>query len=170
MTDDHSAPRLEEQLCFAIYAAEHAFSAAYRPLLDPLGLTYPQYLVLMQLWVEDGRSVGKLGDGLHLDSGTLTPLLKRMEAAGLVTRRRDPKDERVVLIHLTPKGDQLRAKGRDVRDAIGLAIALPPEELAVLRTTLTMLAARLRNGRAFRCCAPPPPGPPAPSGTPSAAS
>ncbi|MBN9268669.1 MAG: MarR family transcriptional regulator, partial [Mesorhizobium sp.] len=90
-------PRLDQQLCFALYSASGLMTKLYRPLLDPLGLTYPQYLAMLALWERAPSTVGELGEALGLDSATLTPLLKRMEAGGLVTRRRDPEDERRVL-------------------------------------------------------------------------
>src|SRR3954464_4218024 len=101
---------LEDQLCFALYAASRAMTARYRPLLDAIGLTYPQYLVMMLLWEEDNQTVGQLGARLSLDSGTLSPLLKRLTTAGLVTRHRRVEDERSVSISLTPAGLGLRDK------------------------------------------------------------
>src|ERR1700712_5278846 len=95
------ALKLEDQLCFSIYAAGHAFTRFYKPLLEPLGLTYPQYLVLLTLWEADGLLLKSIGSRLGLDSGTLTPLLKRMEEAGLLTRLRDKADERQVIVRLT---------------------------------------------------------------------
>jgi len=110
--------RLDAQLCFLLYASSRAVMQAYAPLLEPLGLTYPQYLVMLVLWEEDGATVGHLGDRLHLDSGTLTPLLKRLEAAGLVRRTRSQSDERVVEIWLSPAGRRLRAKAEGVPIAL----------------------------------------------------
>ncbi|MCW5689006.1 MAG: MarR family transcriptional regulator, partial [Pseudolabrys sp.] len=101
-------------LCFAIYSAGHAFNRVYKPLLDKLGLTYPQYLVMVALWAENDQTVGQIGDTLFLESSTLTPLLKRLEGLGLLTRRRDPEDERQVRLCLTDKGDALRKQSRDV--------------------------------------------------------
>ena len=101
---------LDEQLCFSLYTATHRIIRAYRPLLEPLGLTYVQYLVMLVLWEKAPRSVGELGSELHLDSGTLTPLLKRMEQAGLVVRERDSEDERRVLISVTDEGLDLQHK------------------------------------------------------------
>lgn len=116
-----------EMLCFSIYSAGHAFNALYRPLLDEIGLTYPQYLVMVALWNRDGQRVKELGDALFLDSSTLTPLLKRMEGAGLVTRTRNPDDERQVLLNLTEKGWELRQKAASIstciQDAVGLDAA-----------------------------------------------
>ena len=101
---------LADYLCFSTYSANLAFNRVYKPLLDALGLTYPQYLALVLLWAEDDQTVGQLGDKLFLESNTLTPLLKRLEALGHVARSRDPKDERVVRIRLTDKGrEQLAA-------------------------------------------------------------
>jgi DNA-binding MarR family transcriptional regulator len=105
---------LDQQLCFALYNASRAIVRAYAPLLEPLGLTYPQYLVLLVLWDEDGLPVNQLGERLGLDSGTLTPLLKRLEKSGVVARRRDRGDQRVVHIHLTADGKALRAKAKRV--------------------------------------------------------
>src|SRR3981189_2638419 len=109
---------LGNQLCFAIYSTAHAFNRVYKPLLDKLGLTYPQYLVMMVLWERDGVPVKDIGEKLFLDSGTLTPLLKRMEAADLVKRTRSTEDERQVLIALTPHGHALREQARAVPQAM----------------------------------------------------
>jgi MarR family transcriptional regulator, organic hydroperoxide resistance regulator len=105
---------LANMLCFSIYSAGHAFTRAYKPLLDALGLTYPQYLVMVVLWEEDGQTVGAIGERLHLESSTLTPLLKRLEASGLIRRARDAADERQVRIHLTESGRALKEKARAV--------------------------------------------------------
>ena len=105
---------LDEQPCFPIYAASNLIVKAYRPFLTPLGLTYPQYLVMLVLWEKDCVSVGDLGQILHLDSGTLTPLLKRMETSGLINRSRDPNDERRVLISLKDKGRDLSAEAEKI--------------------------------------------------------
>jgi MarR family transcriptional regulator, organic hydroperoxide resistance regulator len=114
MASADDALLLEQQLCFALYNASRALIRAYGPLLGPLDLTYPQYLVMLILWEEKSASVKTLGERLALDSGTLTPLLKRLEQRGLVTRRRDPDDERVVRIELTPEGQKLRSKARRI--------------------------------------------------------
>lgn len=108
------ALQLDHQLCFALYSASLAMTKLYKPLLDGLGLTYPQYLALLALWERDGLTVSELGDRLFLDSGTLTPLLKRLEAAGLVSRLRDTADERRVLIRLTADGRRLKARARHI--------------------------------------------------------
>ncbi|GFJ94956.1 MarR family winged helix-turn-helix transcriptional regulator [Phytohabitans rumicis] len=136
---------LRRQVCFALYSASRAATALYRPLLDELGLTYPQYLVLLLLWERDGRTVKELGDELDLDSGTLSPLLKRLEAAGLVTRRRFAGDERVVEIALTAAGTALRRRARKVPAALGTATGLSTAELSTLHRTLTELAGVLRT-------------------------
>src|SRR6478609_4268065 len=124
--------KLEDQLCFSIYAAQHAFNRFYKPLLEPLGLTYPQYLVLLTLWEEDGLPLKAIGERLALDSGTLTPLLRRMEQSGLLTRERDATDERIVRIHLTTKGKKLRAKAESFPSHIGAASQCSGSELTAL--------------------------------------
>ena len=105
---------LDHHLCFALYSASRAFTRAYGPILEPLGLTYPQYLVMLALWETDGRSVRELGEALALDSGTLTPLLKRLEGAGLLLRTRSTTDERMLRIELTAAGKKLEQRGRRV--------------------------------------------------------
>src|SRR5215203_5812393 len=101
---------LGNQLCFAVYSTAHAFNRAYKPLLDRLGLTYPQYLVMLVLWERDGLTVKEIGQQLHLDSGTLTPVLKRLQATGYVRRSRDLPDERQVRVTLTQRGREIRAQ------------------------------------------------------------
>ena len=136
---------LDNQLCFSVYAAAHAFAQAYKPHLAPLGLTYPQYLVMLLLWERDGRAVNALGQPLHLDSGTLTPLLKRMEKAGLVTRRRSEKDERVMQIHLTETGRALRAKAAHIPRDMLCQVEMTLPEVVELRDTLKTVDGRLRG-------------------------
>jgi DNA-binding MarR family transcriptional regulator len=116
---DNNPLRLENFLCFSVYAASHAFNRIYKPLLDALELTYPQYLVMVTLWEEDDQPVRSIGEKVFLESSTLTPLLKRLEAAGLVKRTRDPKDERSVRITLTAEGRELRQKALDVPRCVG---------------------------------------------------
>jgi len=141
--------RLEHQLCFALYSASRALTRAYTPLLEPLGLTYPQYLALLVLWAEDGISVKQLGERLALDSATLTPLLKRLAERGLVERRRDESDERVVRIHLTPEGRALKTKARRIpaelvcRAGFDLADEKAMKRLARLRKELVELSQKL---------------------------
>ena len=112
---DESTSRLDSMLCFTVYSTAHAFNRAYKPLLDALDLTYPQYLAMFALWEKDNITVKEMGERLHLDSGTLTPLLKRLEAMGLVRRARDSADERSVRISLTPAGAAMREKESKVR-------------------------------------------------------
>jgi len=135
--------RLEQQLCFAIYAASHAFTRFYKPLLAELGVTYPQYLALLTLWEEDGLAVGAIGERLLLDSGTLTPLLKRLESLGLVTRTRSSADERQVLIHLTERGRVLRSVAETFPGQVLAASDCSGEELDTLRRALLGLRASL---------------------------
>ncbi|OWK33683.1 MarR family winged helix-turn-helix transcriptional regulator [Sphingomonas dokdonensis] len=116
--DDDDPLLLDRQICFPLYAASNLINRLYGPVLSPLGLTYPQYLVMLVLWEEQPQSVGALGARLYLDSGTLTPLLKRLETAGLVTRRRDPSDERRVLIRLTAEGMALRERAIRVPETL----------------------------------------------------
>jgi MarR family transcriptional regulator, organic hydroperoxide resistance regulator len=127
---------LDAQFCFAVYSAGHALNRAYKPLLDELGVTYPQYLVLLTLWAADGQSVGEIGERLMLESSTLTPLLKRLEAAGLIRRTRNPEDERQVQIRLTPRGRRLREKAQKVPKSILRATQCDAEALARLRDRL----------------------------------
>jgi len=128
--------RLEQQLCFAVYAASHAFTRFYKPLLAQLGVTYPQYLALLTLWEEDGLSVTAIGDRLVLDSGTLTPVLKRLEALGLVARTRSAADERQVLVRLTERGRALRQVAEGFPTEILQASECSGEELDTLRRAL----------------------------------
>ena len=136
--------QLDNQLCFAVYAAAHAFTATYKPLLEPLGLTYPQYLVMLVLWQEDGATVSGIGARLGLDSGTLTPLLKRLEAAGMVSRIRDAADERQVRITLTAAGRTLKQKAKGIPAELLCASGMSLAEIAALRAKLESLAANLR--------------------------
>ena len=130
---------LDHQLCFALYSASLAMTKLYKPLLEPLGLTYPQYLAMMVLWEGDGITVSQLGERLALDSGTLTPLLKRLEAAGLIQRLRDTADERRVLLQLTPPGRTLKRKAGNVPPAVARASGCELSELASLTARLQAL-------------------------------
>lgn len=134
-------PRLEEQLCFALYSASRAVTSAYRPLLDELNLTYPQYLVLLVLWEEDACSIGQLGDRLHLDSGTLSPLLKRLEAAGFVRRQRSDTDERRVEVTLTAEGRALEDRAACIPERLLGSTDADPAQLAALRDALAHITA-----------------------------
>ena len=137
--------RLDNQLCFAVYAAAHAFGRAYRSLLGRHELTYPQYLVLLVLWAEDGLSVKEIGNRLFLDSGTLTPLLKRLEASGRVRRARDRADERQVSIFLTPAGGALRGRLACLPDEVGGLTGLDPSGRRDLLEDLVALRVGLRE-------------------------
>jgi DNA-binding MarR family transcriptional regulator len=137
--------RLEDQVCFALYSASRAVTGRYRPILDELGLTYPQYLVMLVLWEQRSSSVKELSAALRLDSGTLSPLLKRMETNGLVRRQRRLDDERGVEITLTERGEALRRRARSVPERLLCALDLPREELATLRETLRRVTAALER-------------------------
>jgi MarR family transcriptional regulator, organic hydroperoxide resistance regulator len=144
MTDTPSPSlALDDQLCFALYAASRAVTARYRPMLDKLGITYPQYLVLMLLWEEDGQTVGQLGARLALDSGTLSPLLKRLTAAGLVTRHRRADDERSVSIRLTEAGRALEAPACSVNAGMITALDLDRTEFSRLKDQLRIITERV---------------------------
>ncbi|ABX64054.1 MarR family transcriptional regulator [Brucella canis] len=127
---------LADMLCFAVYSTANALSRAYQPILAPLDLTYPQFLVMLVLWERDDCTVSEIGARLNLDSGTLTPLLKRLEAAGRITRRRDPRDERQVRITLTDEGRKLREQAESVPEQIMCATGQPVSELQDLRNRL----------------------------------
>ena len=143
-----AALRLEDQLCFALYSASRAVSSAYRPLLDELNLTYPQYLVLLVLWEDEACSIGQLGDRLHLDSGTLSPLIKRLEAAGLVRRQRSNADERRVDVTLTAEGRALEDRAACIPERLLGSTDADPAQLAALRDALTLITSEVyaRNG------------------------
>lgn len=138
---------LNDLLCFAVYSANNAFNRFYKPVMDELGLTYPQFLAMMALWEEDGQSVGTIGARLGLESNTLTPLLKRMEAQGLVERRRDRKDERQVLIHLTAKGRELETRAGGLPACVLEATGLDAKELAELRADIDRVRKKLESTR-----------------------
>jgi DNA-binding MarR family transcriptional regulator len=140
------ALRLDEQVCFPLYAAARAVVQAYQPLLGRLGLTYPQYLVLLVLWEEDGPSVKRIGQRLYLDSGTLTPLLKRLEQAGLVRRVRAPRDERVVEVFLTAAARRLERRAQEVPRALASKLPIPLGELLHVRDGVRRLLARIQEG------------------------
>jgi len=135
--------KLENQLCFPFYAVSRQLTKTYQPHLQALGLTYPQYLVLLLLWEHGQLTVKELGDRLLLDSGTLTPLLKRMEQRQWLSRQRDPRDERSVIISLLPAGRALEEQARNIPLQLLAKAGLSLDELAALRTQLTQLLARL---------------------------
>jgi DNA-binding MarR family transcriptional regulator len=136
---------LDNQLCFAVHNAARAFTAAYKPYLDPHGLTYPQYLVLMVLWERDAVSVKAIGERLHLDSGTLTPLLKRLEVSGYVRRSRDAKDERHLRVELTDKGRDLRGTIGVARESVVCALGGSEQPIQDLRAELQRITPLLRE-------------------------
>lgn len=141
--NDFDPLALENQLCFPLYAASRELTRRYKPFLDPLGLTYPQYVTMMALWEHDGVKVGELGERVHLDSATLTPLLKRLEAHGYVTRQRSTVDERAVIVSLTEEGRTLRERALDVPACISRCITMTPEEGYQLKTLLDKLICSL---------------------------
>lgn len=130
---------LDRQVCFPLYAASNLLARLYRPVLADLGLTYPQYLVMLVLWKHAPQTVGSLGEALYLDSGTLTPLLKRMEQAGLIQRARDPQDERRVQIDLTPEGRVLRASAETVPATLVAGLSITEGEIVGLRDQVRAL-------------------------------
>ncbi|MDZ4367088.1 MAG: MarR family transcriptional regulator [Afipia sp.] len=140
--------KIDNFVCFALYSAGHAFTRLYKPLLDPLGLTYPQYLVMAVLWEKDDRTVGAIGEKLLLESSTLTPLLKRLETAGMVRRTRDQDDERVVRIQLTPKGAELKQKAVEIPQAIGCSTNITIPEVMKLTTDIKALREKLLAAQA----------------------
>ncbi|CAN5836327.1 MarR family transcriptional regulator [soil metagenome] len=137
--------KLDDQLCFALYATSNAVTRFYRPHLKALGLTYPQYITMLALWEQDGLMVAALGARLGLDSGTMTPLLKRLESAGLVRRQRDDQDERRVVISLTPAGKTLQARAATVPETLACALDLNPPEVKQLVEALDGLRRNLSD-------------------------
>ncbi len=135
--------KLENQLCFPLYACSKEIIKKYKPYLNPLGITYTQYIALMVLWEEDNITVKELGKKLYLDSGTLTPLFKKMESQNLVIRQRSSDDERNVYIRLTEEGKKLRDKALDIPERIGSCIDLPLQEIIQLQKSLQKLLKQL---------------------------
>jgi DNA-binding MarR family transcriptional regulator len=138
---DPANPKLADFLCFAIYSANLAYGRAYKSILEKLGLTYTQYVTIVALWEEDDQTVGRLGEKLFLESNTLTPILKKLEAMGYLTRRRDPKDERQVRVSLTEAGRRLREKGLNM--TLVKESGLPLEEFAKLQKAVANLRDKL---------------------------
>ncbi|MDY2960666.1 MAG: MarR family transcriptional regulator [Hornefia sp.] len=134
--DSNEALKLDSQLCFPLYAASRKIIGAYTPLLKPLGITYTQYIVFMVLWEQDGITVGELGAKLRLDSGTLTPVLKKMESKGYVERKRSHDDERIVNIYLTEKGTEKKEEARDIPLKMGECFSLEEKEVEELKIIL----------------------------------
>lgn len=137
--DDDDLLKLDSFLCFAVYSANHAFTRVYKPLLEELDLTYPQYLVMVLLWEKDDQTVGSLGERLFLESSTLTPMLKRLEAAGYIARVRDKADERQVRVQLTDTGKALRQRAADVPRGLAAATHLGADDLEQLRSEVSAL-------------------------------
>ena len=144
MTGD-SVLKLDNQLCFAVYACAREMTKLYAPLLKELGLTYTQYIAMLALWERDGVSVKELGRRLYLDSGTLTPLLKKLEKSGLVRRTRDPRDERSVVVTLTPAGEALRQPAERIPARLACMAGVSPEEADALRRDITDLLRRVHE-------------------------
>ena len=145
MYDYHEAMKLENQLCFPLYAAARNVTSLYTSWLKPLGLTYTQYIVLLVLWEKDGLSVTELGEKLKLDNGTLSPLLKKLEQAGHLSRQRSREDERVVTIRLTEEGKALQEKAKDVPLEVAGCVNLPPEKARTLYALLYELMDNRKN-------------------------
>lgn len=140
---DRAMPTIDQMLCFAVYSTGHAFTRFYKPRLEALDLTYPQYLVFLVLWEADDITVKALGEKLFLDSGTITPLIKRLEARGLVVRNRDSADERQVRIKLTEAGRALKAKAEAIPLAVVKGTGLELDAMEAMRVELLALRARL---------------------------
>ncbi|UVI30014.1 MarR family winged helix-turn-helix transcriptional regulator [Paenibacillus spongiae] len=136
---------LDNQLCFALYACAREVTKLYRPFLDELGLTYTQYVTMLVLWEKDDIAVKTLGERLHLDSGTLTPLLKKLEASGLILRERDREDERSVIVRLTSKGQSLRERAEGIPGQVFRQTKLTPDQIAALRDQLHELTAMINE-------------------------
>lgn len=148
MTSQGGALDLNKQVCFALYRASRALTQLYRPLLDELDLTYPQYLVLLVLWERGPTTVRELGQALDLDSGTLSPMLKRLATRGIIERKRSESDERSVVVHLTEQGDELREQAAAVPERAAGSTSLDPSELLALRDSLTTLTDAVNARRA----------------------
>jgi DNA-binding MarR family transcriptional regulator len=143
MRNAEDSLKLDSFLCFAVYSAGHAFNRVYKPLLDKLGLTYPQYLLMVALWDLDNQTVGALGEKLFLESNTLTPLIKRLESVGLLARTRDPADERQVRVRLTARGRALREGALEMPACILAASGLKPQDLRRLTSEISALRSAL---------------------------
>jgi DNA-binding MarR family transcriptional regulator len=141
VTDDVDVLALENQVCFALAVASRSVIALYRPVLEPLGLTHPQYLVMLALWQQDPRSVKDLGAALQLEPATLSPLLKRLEASGLIDRRRSATDERRLDVTLTPQGRELRSRAESIPQTMIEQLGMPVSELQAMQASLTAIIA-----------------------------
>ncbi len=142
------SPQLDELPCFLVYSTGFGFNRIYRKLLEKLGLTYPQYLVMIVLWSDDALTVGRIGERLRLDSGTLTPLLKRLEVMGMISRERSPDDERRVIVRLTAKGRKLREQAGEVTKGVLDAVGMSAEEVASLMRKMQILRKHLEEAAA----------------------
>jgi DNA-binding MarR family transcriptional regulator len=142
---DKNTAKLGDYMCFAIYSTNLAYSRVYKPVLEQLGLTYPQYVTIICLWEEDGQTVKALSEKLFLEPSTMTPMLKRLEAMGYVSRERDSEDERSVLVSLTDAGRELREKAFDYREVTAKAAGLAPEEFRVLQKAIVNLRTNLMD-------------------------
>jgi len=142
-----AAAPLDDQLCFSLYATSMAITRAYKPMLDRLGITYPQYLVLHALWEQDGRTVGAIAERLALESSTITPLVKRLEAAGFVTRERNPDDERQVQVRLTPRGAEMREECGCLAEELLTRSGMQGAQLMGLNRDVKTLWNALREGQ-----------------------
>lgn len=145
MAEDEDMLKLENQVCFALYSLAKEVTKLYHPLLKDLGLTYTQYIAMLALWERDGISVKELGARLFLDSGTLTPLLKKLEGMGLLERRRDPRDERIVVIELTPQGQSLKAKAECIPERLFCSAGVSAEEADALRVQVVEAMRKLKG-------------------------
>ncbi|KPE52269.1 MarR family winged helix-turn-helix transcriptional regulator [Chryseobacterium indologenes] len=143
--DNSNPPKLENQICFPLYVIAKEITGLYRPFLDELDITYPQYLVLMVLWENDGVTVSHIGEKVFLDSGTLTPLLKRLESKGIINRKRKKEDERVVEVFLTESGKQLQKKACEIPGKIRNKIDADPEDLIHLKETIQKILNKIEK-------------------------
>ncbi|MDR6457214.1 DNA-binding MarR family transcriptional regulator [Chryseobacterium vietnamense] len=143
--ENPKTPKLENQICFPLYVIAKEITGLYRPFLDELGITYPQYLVMMILWDGDGLTVTHIGEKLFLDSGTLTPLLKRLESKGFIIRKRKKEDERVVEVFLDEAGKQLQEKACEIPGKIQEKLGIQPEELLHLKDTVLKILNKIEN-------------------------
>ena len=143
--ENPKTPKLENQICFPLYVIAKEITGLYRPILDELDMTYPQYLVMMVLWEGDGLTVTHIGEKLYLDSGTLTPLLKRLESKGFISRKRKKEDERVVEVFLDEAGKQLQKKACEIPGKIQEKLGIQPEELLHLKDTVLKILNKIEK-------------------------
>ena len=143
--ENPKTPKLENQICFPLYVIAKEITGLYRPFLDELGITYPQYLVMMILWDGDGLTVTHIGEKLYLDSGTLPPLLKRLESKGFISRKRKKEDERVVEVFLDEAGKQLQQKACEIPGKIQEKLGIQPEELLHLKDTVLKILNKIEH-------------------------